>query len=179
MARTKNAEIITKQNETAPAEIIIKDDNTIDTTQIADPNLRFLVESLIRETKEREAELEANLKKIKAELEQERRIRKLKMPPTQEWSNHIEGVMLSVEEANAVPLNDRQRKVLGKSIRMICREISGKYMVNKKRPEELILMKAAANRLGEAIAEFGVPEETDPAYKRISEKKIVRKKKTV
>ena len=87
--------------------------------------------------------------------------------------------MLSVEEANAVPLNDRQRKVLGKSIRMICREISGKYMVNKKRPEELILMKAAANRLGETIAEFGVPEETDPAYKRISEKKIVRKKKTV
>jgi hypothetical protein len=153
--------------ETKPAEITLDNEGAIDISQITDPTLRAMVEQLVQESQQREAQLvqesqqrEALLKqslaRVRANLMQERSIRRRNLPPTQDWNK------------NEAPLTVRQRNVIGKSIRLIARELSGKYTVNKRTPAELTLMKAVASRLGECIAEFGVPEETDPAYQRIS-----------
>lgn len=176
--------------ETKPAEITLDNKGAIDIAQITDPTLRMMVESLIRETQKREAQLvkesqqreallQQSLKQVREDLMRERHLRRQGLPPTQDWNNHVQDVLDYIEDKNKneATLTVRQRNVLGKSIRLIARELSGKYTINKKSPAELTLMKAVASRLGDCIAEFGVPEETDPAYQRISEHKTTKKGK--
>lgn len=163
MVKTKNA--------VKPVEIVMEKDNTIDVTLIEDPVVRAMVQQLIDESEAKELELKKSLEQMKIELERERALRELKLPPTQEWTVHVQNVLADINAANAVPLTVRQKAILGKGIRMIARELSGVYTINKRNPKELELMKAAATKLGAVVMEFGVPEETDPTYQGITAKK--------
>lgn len=159
-----------------PAEIILEE-GTVDISQINDPTLRALMENLIRQTKEREEQLQAELRKIQAELV-ESRIKELKhQPPTAVWNRYMEDAILRLEAGNPAPLTPRQKKILSHSIRIIARECSGKYRLNRKDTSELLTMKAVADQLIDTILGFGVPEETDPVYRRISDKEDGRAKR--
>lgn len=173
---TKNTNIKpTEDMNTRPAEMISHD--TVDISQITDPTLRALMENLVRQTKEREEQLQAELHKIQAELA-ESRIRELKhQPPTVVWNRYMEEAILRLEANNPAPLTPRQKKILSHSVRIIARECSGKYRLNRKDTSELLTMKAVADKLIDTILEFGVPEEIDPVYQRISDKKDGRAKR--
>ena len=174
MTRTKNAETI----KTTPAEVKLQSDGSIDLEQIADINLRSQIETLIADQKRKEEALKEEVAKVKAELAAARRTRDYStLAPSRQWTVFVYDLVESIEDANAAPLTKRQKTVLNKTIRLICREISGHFSVSKKYPEELELMKVAANQITKLIKEFGIPEETDHTYKLISEKKIRRARK--
>ena len=167
---------MTKNTNIKPTEMILHED-TVDISQITDPTLRALMENLVRQTKEREEQLQAELRKIQAELEESKRRELKHQPPTIIWNQYMEEAILRLEANNPAPLTLRQKNILSHSIRIIARECSGKYRLNRKAASELLTMEAVADKLIDTILEFGVPEETDPSYRRISNKEDGRTKR--
>ena len=90
---------------TKPAEMILHED-TVDISQITDPTLRALMENLVRQTKEREEQLQAELRKIQAELEESKR-KELKYQPLSAVWKYTSSVPHSPTGSTLTPLSSR------------------------------------------------------------------------
>lgn len=174
-----------KGEDNMKKELEVKADFTvegdfIDTSKIENEEVRLLVEQMMKAAKAREEKLEESLEETRRELEEIKARRKGKTPPTVEWTNHLDDTLARIEEKNQTPLTRRQKQIIDKGIRMIARELTGVYRLNWENAKELVVLKAAADRIGDIVIDFGVPEETDPAFQKITKdwKKSKNKKET-
>lgn len=164
-------EITKKEENTVDVDFILSEDGRIDPTTIEDETVRAFVENLIKNAAEREERLKEELEETRLELEESKARRMRKTPPTVEWSAYLSDTLDYISAKNQVPITPRQRSIIDKGIRMIARELTGVYRLNWSNSGELVTLKAAADKMAEIIIGFGIPEETDPAFLKVSKEK--------
>lgn len=173
MKSKQTASLTEKGEDNMKKELEVKadftvDGNFIDTSKIENEEVRLLVEQMMKAAKAREEKLEESLEETRKELEEERACRKRRIPPTVEWTNYLDATLERISEKNKTPLTPRQRQIIDKGIRMITRELSGVYRLNWGTVSELVVLKAAADKIADVVIDFGVPEEVDPAFIKIT-----------